>query len=90
MIPKIFVVDGIYEFLDAFAAGHSEKDAAVVDERRFSEFDVGDKIFGRLAPVFDRLAEKTFPVNKNLIEIIFVDLLFEIEERGLPLASLID
>ena len=43
----------------------------------FAAFNVGDEVFGSLAPVFDSLAEKTFPILENLIKIVLVNLLFD-------------
>ena len=87
--PKVFVVVGIDELLDAFAAGHSEKDAVVVDEGGFAALDVGDEILGRFATVLDRRAEKTSPIAEDLIKILLVDFLLEIEQRRLTLAGIV-
>ena len=71
------VLFGIEKLFDKVAVGHAKQHARIVDERRFARLDVGDEVFGRLAPVFDGVTEFAFPRLEDFVKILLVDLLFD-------------
>ena len=67
----------------ALSAAHGEEDLAALRDDGLALLDVGEEVFGGLAPVADVCAEKAVPVLEHVEEVVLGDgLLFEKVEEG--------